>query len=578
MEIETPFVWTIAEANRLADTFATMGLAAPLAYASAVWAPNPCGAYEEFDSIKSHFRVLFECGATYCLEDDCSFGKPAAWFEGEVDFQTAHDEHPNLLAQVVRIVGLEAEFPIAAAGRFLSEAAVAFAQSDFAVNWYIAGRAYGFQEQLGADISLQCHWWQFLVYVSELNQVPIRYIRRCCVTGFEPGGHLEFREAEEPLSWSIPDVSEAIEEKCDADGIDYFAYVCHWPNVLRASELACRWVAAKLTALQELQNLGSGFGSGNAAYGDVGISDGTLEDSEIAETRAEPAVAKVSKMQTDALSETSNLIVETERLFQAILRYCEAKREFWGGLHKPEQRSFFPPIFNAVSTLDEILSELEPMEFELMQLHSGGDLFSRGIEIVRTQVFSLNFQYPAGVECIVANTLPLNFSEDAEVACPDFRFFLSPLRMALGLMGSKLGETPKESWWLEPCEPLFDNPMPAVFHQIYESLKSRSNDQTDENPDGKLDKSDALDSSELDTDKKSSKNKHTFCELAAKAAEAYKRDCDREKKTLPLSSWMAAFIAKNAGVTLWRKAKANTLTKKLQSHRDTWDPDEKYRR
>jgi len=101
---------------------------------------------------------------------------------------------------------------------------------------------------------------------------------------------------------------------------------------------------------------------------------------------------------------------------------------------------------------------------------------------------------------------------------------------------------------------------------------------TSEKTERKLDNSDALDSPELDTDKKTSKNKHSFCSLAAKAANTYKRDCDKAKKILPLSTWMAAFIAKNAGVALWKTANASTLTKKLQSHRDTWDPDKNYRR
>ncbi len=168
----------------------------------------------------------------------------------------------------------------------------------------------------------------------------------------------------------------------------------------------------------------------------------------------------------------SEFIEQTERLFSAILRYSEACREFWYSLDKPQQRSFFPPIFDAAFSLEERLWEHSTPLSDLMRVDNGSDLLCRGIEIVRAQVFNLTFSYRCGIECSVANTLPPSFSEDAEVARPDLRCFLSPLRMALALMGSKLGNTPKESWWLEECEVVVGNPVHAILDQIERRLKT----------------------------------------------------------------------------------------------------------
>ena len=111
-----------------------------------------------------------------------------------------------------------------------------------------------------------------------------------------------------------------------------------------------------------------------------------------------------------------------------------------------------------------------------MDVAQGRDLVNRGLEIVRSHVEWLEMQYPAGIECIVCGILPPSFSNGVDVACPDFRCFLSPLRMALSMMGSKLGDTPKEPWWLEDCEPEIENPIPGVLHAIHKKLKKAEPD------------------------------------------------------------------------------------------------------
>ncbi len=175
----------------------------------------------------------------------------------------------------------------------------------------------------------------------------------------------------------------------------------------------------------------------------------------------------------------AELKIEAERLFRAVLQYSMACREFWTALSKLQQRAFFPPIFDAVHAISERFIGHEPHPFKLAQLRTGDKSFERGVELIRSIVNWLELQYPTGVECIICGVLPPGFTTDGEVKRPDLRFFLSPLHMAMQLMGSELGNTPKEPWWMEPCEPNMLNPIPAVMHQIDEELRrSAANEET----------------------------------------------------------------------------------------------------
>jgi len=503
MEIETPFAWTIAEANRLADDLAKLRQAGSLAMATTLWindirnrATAPLEIVfppKRHNSVKARFHNAFSSCAGRDLSTEEMFGDKSVWCDGSVYVKTEKVAH-RLLYQFVRTEGVSKDFPLNALVALLSEADVAFGNSEWSTAWETAATAYGFSKSIVAPFTHHKHqWWPFLAYISETQNLPIRYTPRYRM-GFVYAGENEWIDggpSEEPFEWSEPiplsesrffsNTQEEVRLNDDPSGWQRtFGYVCHWFDVLRASELACRWVAAKLTTLQVNRNLGAGFGDPFANFG-----------SAVPEPVAFPAtITKSADSSADSMAGIhERILADSEALFRAVVRYCEARREFWGTLEKAQQRSFFPPIFETTFSLYDQLSKCETLEFEMMRVGNGCDLRSRGIEIIRKQVFWLTFQYPVGVECIVANTLPDGFSEEADVACPDFRVFISPLRMALGLMGSKLGDTPKETWWHEPpCEVVFGNPIPACLPQIKAKLKAyESGDLPDiENSDDRL--------------------------------------------------------------------------------------------
>ena len=159
---------------------------------------------------------------------------------------------------------------------------------------------------------------------------------------------------------------------------------------------------------------------------------------------------------------------EAERLFEALLDYCEASRNYWWQLSKEEQRDFFQLIFNAAWRLEDLVRRCKPFANGFALTGPDGSKFERGRERIRRQLDRFLGQYVQGVECIVAGIRPPDFEPEAEVKRPDFRPFLSPLRGALKLMGSSVAETPEESWWNEPVKPDPLNPWFAVFRDILE--------------------------------------------------------------------------------------------------------------
>jgi len=157
-----------------------------------------------------------------------------------------------------------------------------------------------------------------------------------------------------------------------------------------------------------------------------------------------------NKTPKNSRDSSSAIQTDTEELFRAILRYCEARRTSWDQFSERTQVSFFPPIFKTADDLQDAIRGYKPAE-SLIDLSGGKDLFSRGVAIVGDIVNALWFEYPGGIGTVSTVSVP-PYKPGKPVPTPAFRCFLAPLRMALELMGSELAKAPESNWWGEPLK------------------------------------------------------------------------------------------------------------------------------